>query len=238
VVLADRVFVCPCPADRSGVAARHPVHDAPGRWVEHGAGLTPATVVALHLAAAWRRDRAALGLQAVADRLQAIERTRPALVRAVVPRRLSLEALATLLRRWLAEDLPVDDLPSMLEALAEQPESWACDQRLAALRRARRPWLAARFARERWLATLHLDVGLEAAFAADALGGDGLRAVVERIDAIRAAHPQAALVVGDDVRVAVRSTLGELRPGLPVLGQRELEPGLSTRVVGLVTERA
>lgn len=238
---ADRVFVCPCPEGRSGLGGHHPTNGAPGRWVEGGAGLQPAQVVAQHLVAVWARERAALGLQTVADRLQAIERRRPALVRAVVPRRLSLEALTTLLRRLLAEGLPIRDLVAVLEALAEQPETLpdgipsTVEHRLAALRRARRRWLSARFARGPYLAVMHLGRELEAACAAGLIGIDGLRTALARIDAARAAHPHAVLVVADEGRADVRALLADHRPALPILSHGELDPALATRTIGFVT---
>ncbi len=233
---SQRVFVCPCPEDRRGLGGRHPIHGAPGRWVEHGAGLAPPEALAAHLAAAWCRDRAALDLQTVADRLQSIEGRRPAAVRAVVPRRISLEALTALLRRLLAEGLPVADLATILEALAEQPEQAEPESRLPRLRRALRPWITARFVAGRWLAVIHVGVDIERALAADALGIDGLAAVVHQLDDVRAAHPRAVLVVADARRDAIQAALAEHQPGLPVLAHGEVEPGVATRAVGVVLD--
>lgn len=234
LAMAGRVFVCPCPAGRPGLDGLHPEHDAPGRWVERGAGIDPVACVAAHLAAVWRRQPAALPLQALAERIERIERHQPALVRAVVPKRMSLEDLAVILRRLLAEDVPVADLPRILEALAAQPVDLDPPRRLARLRRALRPWLVRRRVGGRWLPVICVADRIERAAVAGAVGGDLHRALVEAVDRLRSAHPRAALLVADDARRALRDLLAEQRPGLPVLGHGELDPALTTQVVGLI----
>lgn len=230
LLIADHVFVCPCPPG-DGPPLRHPHHDAPGRWIARGAGIDPAEHLATHLAATWRRTGpAALDLQTLADRLARLETTHPALIRAVVPTRLTLPRLAVLLRALLADDLPVRDLDRLLEHLAAQPEALDDAARLAALRVALAPTLAARLAPTGRLACIHAAPALEAELARPAPGL--VDALVEQLDALRARYPAAALIVAD--RPAARALLAPRLPGLPILAHRELWPGLDTITVGLV----
>lgn len=232
-LVTGRIFVCPLPRDGLGLPGRHPEHDAPGRWIERGAGLDPAAFFAIHLAAAWRRSPWAIGVQTVADRIGRLEIHQPALVRAVVPVRVDLPELAALLRDLLAEDVPIGDLPALLEALAAQPTQMPRAARLGALRRTVRPWLTHRRTTAGWLAIMCAGRALESALRAGMVGPATAEALIEQLDTLRARHPRAVLVVSDDVRVAARALL-ETRPGLPILGHGELGPEVHTRVVGLV----
>lgn len=232
LLLADQVFVCPCPPGDEP-PLRHPHHDAPGRWVASGPGIDPAEYLATHLTAVWRRaGPAALGLQTLADRIADLERRQPALVRAVVPSRLTLPRLAAILRALLADGLSVRDLATLLEHLAAQPDDLDDPTRLARLRAALAPALAARHAPIGRLACIHAAPALEAQLADPT--PDLIDALIAQLDALRARYPTAALIVSDPTRPAARALLAPHLPGLPILAHRELPTSLITVTVGLV----
>lgn len=232
LLLADHVFVCPCPPGPHP-PRRHPHSDAPGRWIEAGAGIDAAEYLAAHLAATWRRSGPrALGVQAVADRIGRLEERHPALVRAVVPQRVELPALAGLLQALVAEDIPVRDLAGILECLAAQPERCDPAERLARLRRELAPVIASRVAPNGRVAVMHAAAAVEAALSHPPAGL--VEAIVEQIDRLRTRYPDAVWLVADAARPAARATVGRLLPGLAILAHGELWPGVEAVTVGVI----
>lgn len=192
------------------------------------------------MVATWRRHaEAILPVQQIADRLQALEATDPALVRAAIPRRVDVPRLAVLLRDLLREDVPVRDLRAALEVLAALPPTCTepADQ-LRALRRGLAAHITARVAPE-----AVVDVLFPAAAIEDALRtptGLGLDAIDELLEALaeqRALFPSAILMVAADVRAALRQVVAGRLPDLAVVSAEELLPGVQTRAVGLVGDQ-
>lgn len=236
LLLADRVFVCPCPPGESA-PRRHPHHDAPGRWAPSGPGIDAAEYLAAHLASTWRRSGpTALGVQAVADRVARLEGHQPALVRAVVPTRVSVPRLAALMQALVAEDVPVRDLAGLLERLAAQPIECDDAERLARLRRDLAPLLTARAAPTGRVAVMHATPALEAELCAGAerVSAGLVAAVVEQIDQLRRRHPEAVWLVSAAARPTARATVGRRLPGLMILAHPELWPGVDAHTVGIV----
>lgn len=229
------VFQAPPPLDAAGPARPHPVSGAPGAWAPSGEGMSPGDYLAAHLAAVWRRSGPAiLGVQDVADAIAAEEARHPALVRAVVPRVASLPRLAELLQRLLAEDVPVRDLRSILEALAQASPGEALEAQLQGLRGRLAALISHRAAPGGRLAAIYPDPAIEDALrAGQPLAPSDAEALVDDLIAALADHPGAALVTGADVRAALRAVIAPQLPGLPVLAIEELEPGLETISVGL-----
>lgn len=236
VVARDRLPVGLRFAPAAGGEARDRARGTPGTWVS-GPGLTPAEYLTRHLVAVARsRGDLVLGLQAVADRLARLEARHPALVRAVVPRRVDLPRLARLLRGLLAEDVPVRDLRAVLEALAQLPADVTDEAaQLQALRQGLAALITHRAAPDGRLAALFPDAGAEAALRrAGGPGIDESEALLEAIESHLVQRPDAALVVPPDLRAAARALVAQRLPGLPVLTAEEIHPGTETEVVGLV----
>ncbi len=202
---------------------------------EDGAG-----TLAAHLTAAWRQHaEAILPVQHVADRLQALEATDPALVRAAVPRRVDVPRLAVLLRDLLREDVPVRDLRAALEALAALPPTCTepADQ-LRALRRGLAAHITARVAPDAAVDVLFPSAAIEDALRAPA--GLGLDATDELLDALeeqRAGFPAAVLMAAADVRAPLRALVAARLPDLAVVSADELLPSVRTRAVGLIGDQ-
>lgn len=189
-------------------------------------------------AAAWRRAGVhLLSMQQVADALAALEQREPALVRAAVPRAVPLPRLTALLRRLLAEDLPVRDLTTVLEALAHRGDSTTEDEQLRLVRRAFAPQISQRFAPEGRLDILLPDEILEAALrGALGVGPDLAAAVFDTLDAALATSPHVVVLAPPDLRSAVQALVSPRFSSLPVLSAEELMPGVKTRIVGLLPE--
>lgn len=218
------------------VQAQHPRTSAPGGWAESGAGLDPPAFLTAHLVATWQRSRSAiLGVQAVADAVGRLEAEQPALVRAVVPRIVTVPRLADLLQRLLAEDVPVRDLGAVLEALATQPVGADSDDLLTNLRRHLAPLISQRIAPTGRLEAIYPDPAIEAGLRSGApLSPGDVEGLLDDLHAVLLAHPNAVLVTSADVRPALHSQIAGHHPGLMVVAIEELVPQLKTVSVGLV----
>jgi type III secretion protein V len=181
-----------------------------------------------------------LDLEAVQRMLAVVERDKPALVRLLVPRVISIGVLAEVLRGLVREGVSVRWLPEILEAIAPHAER---GDRPAALVEAARKALARRIthdlARGEPLSVLRLSPLLEETLA-DAVRGDAARewlalppALADEIardlaDAQRASSAKALLTQAP-LRRHVRTLLQDSLPELAVICPEELLP--STELV-------
>ncbi|MEZ4471206.1 MAG: FHIPEP family type III secretion protein [bacterium] len=213
-----------------------PATGVPGSWRGAGPGLSPAEYLVAHLVAVWRRSGPALlGMQQVADALAALEQREPALVRAAVPRSVALPRLTALLRRLLAEDVPIRDLRAVLEALAHRPAD--CTDEDAQLRLVRRA-LGAAITRQHGaggqLKAIFPEGSLEARLRGGGVGPGAMADLFAELDAILRVEPAAVIVAPPDLRSPLQALVATRYPGLPVVAAEELLPGIRTVVVGLL----
>jgi type III secretion protein V len=200
-----------------------------------GPGLPPDERLALDCAAAWRRHAGPLlGVQAVSDRLSRLESTHPALLRAVVPRRIDVPRLARLLQRLLAEDVPIRDLAAVLEALAvDAPEA----EQYRAVRRALGPVITHRLAPDGRADAVMCAAAFEEALRREAGPGPAhVEDVVAAVRAVRGRSPRAAVLVAPDVRERAVAVLGSALPDVPIVSAEELLPGTKVTPVAVVGE--
>lgn len=208
-----------------------PVHDAP-------------SCLALALAQAVRKAAPELlGVDETQRLLRAHERDYPALVREVVPRRIDLARLAEVLRRLLAEGVPVSDLRDVLEAVARERELPADTGELVERVRAQlQRRLTHRFAASGRVDALMLDGEAEDAVR-DAVRGtptgprlalepDFAEALLSSVRREREAHPGAVLLAPAELRRHLRQLLAAEQPEVPVLAFHELLPDVEVERVG------
>lgn len=116
-----------------GIPARDPAYNYPGLWIPEEArieaesnGYTvvePLTVVMKHFEEAMKANAAdLLGRQETQDLLDRIKQSYPALVQGVVPDRLSLGTIHRVLQKLLKEGVPIRDMTTILECLADHAE--------------------------------------------------------------------------------------------------------------------
>jgi len=114
-----------------GVATREPTFGLPAWWITPDTreeaeidGFTvvdPATVLATHLSEFIKRhSHELLGRQEVRELLDAVKEKNPAVVEELVPGLLTLGEVQKVLQNLLKERVPIRDLVSILEALADQ----------------------------------------------------------------------------------------------------------------------
>jgi type III secretion protein V len=212
----------------------------------------PPTQMVLHLGQILR-DHATelLGIQEAQQLLDRLDRTHPALVQEVVPKLVSVQTFAEILRRLLEESVSIRDLRRILDTLAE----WATNERdaVALTERVRiglRRQICHRHAgddgRIRALlldptiedavrdAIQHTSKGsflaLEPQLARDIV--DAVRGEIQRHAAGRAYFP---LLTRMEIRRYVRRLVEVELPELPVLSFDELAPSASVEAVGRVS---
>lgn len=116
-----------------GQDAIDPSFGMPAKWIQRGARLDaeaagyvvvePTTVMATHLMEALKRHAAELlGRQDVQDLVDALRESYPALVEEVIPDKVPLGLLHRVLQRLLKEGVPVRDIVTILETLADATE--------------------------------------------------------------------------------------------------------------------
>ncbi len=185
-----------------------------------------------------------LGLEETQRLLDHLRQTDAALVREVVPGRVSLAALNALLRRLASERVSIADLRAILELLARDDAPLEADPALAVerVRLGLRRQLTARYARDRRVEALILDGDAEEAVRGavrPTTSGAVLQLEPELADALLdsvrnelIAQPRAILLAPRELRRHVRRLLEGEFPTLPVLAFDELQPEILIERVG------
>ena len=228
--------------------------DGDGGWIDRRAAeraravghevKTAARVLAERLReAVLRRPEALLGIQETQRELDLLAREAPALVRTVVPERVSLPRLCALLRALLAERVGVRPLREILEALAVDPLPEGDGALLEVVRaRLARQLTHALVEADGALGVLAVDPVIEEALR-DGLLPDGEAAIDPELArdvlaAVRRALADAGgrpvLVTQPDVRRALRRLLAPELPDVAILSYRELDPSVQVRRLGVV----
>jgi type III secretion protein V len=204
------------------------------------------TQICLHLGRVLRLRAAELvGIQETRDLLDQLQRSHPALVKEVVPARVSLPVLARVLQALLAEGVSIRDLRGVLRVLAE-PGELPRDPLLLAerVRRGLGRAICHRHARaDGSLPVYLLDPGLEELLQ-DALrpAGVGARLDLEpdlRDELLAAVRQRlerqpAVLLTRQELRPHLGRLLRAELPDLAVLSHGELTPELSVRSRGMI----
>jgi type III secretion protein V len=190
-----------------------------------------------------------VGLDRVAAMLERASSRSPVLVREVVPRVVSMPVLTEVVRGLVREQVPVDDLAAVLEAIAVVPAPSGgftvkdAPALIEQLRSHLRRQISARWAPRGQLAVYTLDAMIE----------DAVRSAVDRREGVQVLALEPA--IAQDIVAAVKSTVGStdaviltsgdvrrhlrglLQPELPdvaVLAAHELSPGTNIRTAGRI----
>jgi type III secretory pathway component EscV len=260
VLPSDRVFVdCPparLPANVEGEATDDPITGASASFVApesvpsvRAAGLTVRSAeetVALRLEGVLRRMAPELlgftDVQRLVDRLR---HTDAALVREVIPSRVSITELTAILRRLVGEAVSIGDLRVILEQLAQDPAAARSDEPAVVVERIRaglRRQLSARYAADRRIEALILDGDAEEAVRGAVRESAGAKILTLEpalsealLDSLRSelgSQPHAVLLAPRELRRHVRRLFEGEFPRLPVLAYDELQPDVMIERVG------
>lgn len=241
-----------------GVDTRDPSFDLPARWISanrrveaeaNGYVVVEATtVVATHLMETLKLHAAdLLGRQDAQEMVDALKVNYPALVEEVVPARVSLGVLHRVLQRLLRERVPIRDLVTILEALADVADQTKDPEMLTEhVRRALGKVIAEQY--QDATGTIHgvtigpkLEVALMGLFAprqgrADGLlDPDTLTRLLRRLDGVARQYGgegrPTPLITPPGLRVGVRRLIEPVMPQIPVLSLAELPPQVNLQSV-------
>ena len=185
-----------------------------------------------------------LGIDRVAALVERAAVHAPVLVREVVPKLVALPVLTEVLRGLVREQVPIDDVAAILDAIALAPA--ASHGHVPALTEHLRGQLRRQIT-ARWAPR-----GQLAVYTVDAMIEDAVRTAVDRRDGtpILALEPAIAqdivaatkatlgdsgvILTSGDVRRYLRSLLEPELPGVAVLAAHELAPGTDVRTAGRI----
>lgn len=246
--------------DLDGVKTKEPAFGLDAVWIDanlrdhaEAVGYTtvdPSTVIATHLGEELRRhSHELIGRQELSDLLAALSRTNPKLVDEIVPKQVPHADLLRVLRALLEEQVPIRDMRTILETLADLlPETKGTE----ALSEAVRQRLAASLTHKLAEGTnqLHahfLEPGLEQALRiafsggnaqAGGLDGDSLRNVLTQFENAAAGAAESGhapvVIVAPDLRRQVRDLICRFLPNVTVLSHREVDGQIEVRSLGRI----
>lgn len=231
-----------------GVETRDPSFGLPARWIpdafradaEAGGWMVvdPGAVLATHLMETLKGHAAELlGRQDVQEMLDTLKETQPALVEEVVPARVSLSLVHRVLQRLLKERVPIRDLVTILEAVADHAETAKDPESLTEhVRRAMghviaEPYTDAAGALRGITIGPRLEAALMGFFsprarAGETLGPQDLSEALRSLDTLArdlsSGGQPIPLITPPSLRIGIRRLLEPVMPTLPVLSLAEL----------------
>jgi len=229
-----------------------PSFGMPARWVQErgrvdaeAAGyvvVEPSTVLATHLMETLKGNAAELlGRQDVQDMIDALKESYPALVDEVVPARVPLGVLHRVLQRLLQERVPIRDMVTILETLADMSEQTKDPEALTEhVRRALANVIGdTHVGRDGAIRGITIGPSLEAALmgvfspranrmSAEMLDPDRLTALLGQLGALTKAYMEDGkplpIITPPGLRVGIRRLIEPVLPNVPVISLAELPP--------------
>lgn len=243
-----------------GMPTREPTFGLPAWWVPQErrqevelAGFTvvdATTVLVTHLTEFIKAHAAELmGRQEIKELLDKVKENNPAVVEELVPDLLTIGEVQKVLAVLLQEQVPIRDLVTVLEALADAARSSRdLDYLVGSARQALHRTISRQYAREGKLTAITLHPQFEQKIIESiqptsqgnfpALAPEVVRDFLSRLgQAVEKAAfggAQPVLLCSARVRLPLRRLLQRSFPHLPVLAFNELEPGLEVEAVEAV----
>ena len=244
-----------------GVAMIEPVFGLAGKWIpaemRHNAEMTGATVIdrvsvlVTHLSSIVTANAARLlSREDVRVLTEGVRKQSPSAVDELTPALLSLAELQRVLQGLLDEQVPINDLARIYEALTLRAKvSTDPESLVEAARQALGPALTAKFMDGPVLNVIMIDPVLEQHMLEDMRPAEGgsqivmgqdrldavLRSVRSAVDSAAAANRPAVLVCAPALRPAIRRLVGAQPGSVPVLSYREVtSANVRIETVGVV----
>ena len=236
-----------------------PSFGMPARWIQQKSRtdaeasgyvvVEPSTVVATHLMESLKSHAAELlGRQDVQEMLDTLKESYPALVDEVVPQRVSLGTLHRVLQRLLKERVPIRDVVTILETLADASEHTKDAEALTEhVRRALSHVIAETYVGpDGAIRGITLGPKLEAALmglfspranrsTADMVDPDTLTQLLGKLDDLSRAYGEEGrpvpVITPPGLRVGVRRLIEPVLPNVPVISLAELPAQANLRNV-------
>lgn len=243
--------------DIEGVNVVDPSFGLPARWIDPGTkvdaearGWTvvePGAVVATHLMETLKEHAAdLLGRQDVQTMIDRLNESHPALVDDVIPTRVSLAVVHRVLQRLLRERVPIRDMVTILEAIADHadqtkdPEVLTEHVRRALAKAIAEPFLDSRGSVRGITVGPRLEASLMGLFsprgtAGEALPPERLSSVIQALDRMArdaGATGTVPVITPPSLRVGIRKLLEPVLPNVPVISLAELPSHAGFEPVG------
>ncbi len=245
-------------ADVDGEETVDPSFGLPGRWIREtdrveaeASGWTvvePGTVLSTHLMEVLKEHAAELlGRQDVQELVDTLKESYPALVEEVVPARVSIGVLHRVLQRLLRERVPIRDLVTVLETMADATDRTKDPEALTEqVRRALGPVIAeANADADGTIRGITLGPRLEAALTRlfsprpgegnDVVEPGAMTRALTGLDELARTHARDGrprpLITAPTMRVGIRRLLEPVLPDIPVLSLGELPPQVNLESV-------
>ncbi len=248
-------------AEIKGISTKEPTFGLPAWWIEPRdredaelKGFTvvdPATVLVTHLSEFIRsRGYELLGRQEVQELLEVVKEKNPAVVDELVPNLLSLGEVQKVLQNLLKEGVPIRDLVTILEALADRAKF---ERDIDVLTEAARQALARTISKQYvsdgdklHVITIHprLEQEITESLQMTALGNypvlepNRMQKLVRRLGEVlqkvnsRGLNP--VLMTSSRVRLPLRRLTERYFPHLAIVSMQEIQPHISVEAVGTV----
>jgi type III secretion protein V len=182
-----------------------------------------------------------LGVDRVAALVDKTAVHAPVLVREVVPKLVTLPVLTEVVRQLAREQVPIDELAGVLEAIALAPNTKEVPALVEHVRGHLRRQISARWAPKGQLAVYTVDAMIEDAVrsAIDRRDGAAVLALEPAIAqdivaAVRGKLSQGVILVSGDIRRHLRTLLEPELPEVAVLAAHELAPGTAVTTAGRI----
>ncbi|MGH7504247.1 MAG: flagellar biosynthesis protein FlhA [Longimicrobiales bacterium] len=239
-----------------GIPTQDPSFGMNGVWIQPAqrdqaeAGgyvvVEPATVISTHLMETLKLHAAELlGRQDVQEMVDTLKKSYPALIEEVVPAKVSLGVLHRVLQRLLRERVPIRDLVTILEALADVAEQTKDPEALTEhVRRALGKAIAEQFADDTGTVkgiavSPRLEMALMGFFSPRTSKNpqalptpEQLTDLLRRLDAIaRAEGRPVPLISPPGLRVGIRRLIEPVLPNIPVVSLAELPANVNVQSI-------
>jgi type III secretion protein V len=182
-----------------------------------------------------------LGVDRVAALVEKTAVHSPVLVREVVPKLITLPALTEVVRQLAREQVPIDDLAGVLEAIALAPQTRDTAALAEHVRGHLRRQISARWAPRGQLAVYSVDAMIEDAVRGAIDRRDGAQVLAlepaiaqDIVSAVRGKLSSGVILVSGDIRRHLRALLEPELPDVAVLAAHELAPGTAVTTAGRI----
>jgi flagellar biosynthesis protein FlhA len=262
-VMTDRMLAIAPPGGGpsvQGIETLDPTFQLPAIWIEaeqkeqaQVSGYTvvdPASVIVTHLTEMIRRQSSDLvGRQQTQEMLDALSATQPKLVSEIVPEIVTLGGVQKVIQSLLRESVPVRDLPTILEALADYAPKTKDTELLTELVRERlAAQISAELAPDGRLGVLVLSPDIEQTISTSiqrtehgtliTLDPSTIAKIVavvrDVVEGVSVHHPDPAILCSPENRPHLRRMLERFLPRCPVITANELTPEVQVESFGII----